>query len=443
MSKRLDALRKRLLQIDADVAAGRISANDAAQAKARLEREVLDAVLHGKAAAAPPAVSPTTAAPKPAAPAPAAHEAADPWSGARPSRGLIGAVSAFVLLFAVAGYAWLGERAGWQIAPGVVAAPTAGAHTAAGIEPGQLEPMIAKLAQRLKETPDDAQGWSLLGRSYAVLGRHAESAAAMKKALDLKPDDAQALVDYADALGMANGGTLEGEPERLIAKALAIDANNAEALALAGTIAFRKADYALALRHWEKVVAQAEPQSELATQLQAGIDEARERAGLPSGPRGTPNAASPAGPSAAATAAAPSTAATAATAAPSTSATAAAANGGVVSGRVTLSAALRDKASPDDTVFVFARAAEGSRMPLAILRKQVKDLPLQFRLDDSMAMTPAARLSGAARVVVGARISKSGGATPQPGDLQGLSAPVAPGSTEAAALAIEISQPVP
>ena len=110
-----------------------------------------------------------------------------------------------------------------------------------------------------------------------------------------------------------------------------------------------------------------------------------------------------------------------------------------VSGTVTLAKPLAGKAAPDDTVYVFARAAEGSRVPLAILRKQVKDLPLKFTLDDSMAMSPAAKLSGAPKVIVGARISKSGGALAQPGDLQGLSAPVAVGSS---GLAIEISQVV-
>jgi cytochrome c-type biogenesis protein CcmH len=111
-----------------------------------------------------------------------------------------------------------------------------------------------------------------------------------------------------------------------------------------------------------------------------------------------------------------------------------------VQGRVTLAAGLRARVSPDDTLYVFARPAEGARMPLAILRKQVKDLPLDFTLDDSLAMSPAARLSGTPRVVVGARISKSGNAMPQPGDLQGLSAPVPVGSR---GISLEISDVLP
>ena len=100
-----------------------------------------------------------------------------------------------------------------------------------------------------------------------------------------------------------------------------------------------------------------------------------------------------------------------------------------VAGRVALAPALAGRAGPEDTVFILARPAEGSRMPLAVLRKQVKDLPLSFRLDDSMAMAPGTIISKQARVVVSARISKSGEAMPRPGDLSGQSAPVAPGAT--------------
>jgi cytochrome c-type biogenesis protein CcmH len=106
---------------------------------------------------------------------------------------------------------------------------------------------------------------------------------------------------------------------------------------------------------------------------------------------------------------------------------------------VTLSAALAKQAQPDDTVFVFARAAEGSRMPLAIMRKQVKDLPITFTLNDSMAMSPATALSTASKVIVGARVSKSGNAVPQPGDLAGQSAPVNVGTS---GLKIEIKEAV-
>jgi cytochrome c-type biogenesis protein CcmH len=104
---------------------------------------------------------------------------------------------------------------------------------------------------------------------------------------------------------------------------------------------------------------------------------------------------------------------------------------------VRLSPRLASRVSPGDTVFIFARASQGPRMPLAIQRHQAKELPLQFTLDDSMAMSPQAKLSGASRVDIGARISKSGSAMPQPGDLQGVVREVAVGSH---AVTVEIDE---
>ena len=111
-----------------------------------------------------------------------------------------------------------------------------------------------------------------------------------------------------------------------------------------------------------------------------------------------------------------------------------------MTGTVRLAAAFKAQAAPEDTVFIFARPAEGSRMPLAIVRMQVKDLPAQFKLDDSTALSPATKLSDAKRVTVGARVSKSGQAAPQPGDLEGFSAPVDVGAT---GVAVEISTRLP
>jgi cytochrome c-type biogenesis protein CcmH len=102
----------------------------------------------------------------------------------------------------------------------------------------------------------------------------------------------------------------------------------------------------------------------------------------------------------------------------------------VISGHVVLSPELADKVEPNDTVFIFARAVNGPRMPLAAVRARVLDLPLEFRLDDSMAMAPMARLSGYPQVVVIARISASGGAQAASGDLEGDSGVIAPGTQD-------------
>ena len=206
---------------------------------------------------------------------------------------------------------------------------------------------------------------------------------------------------------MTNNRSFEGEPTMLVERALKIDPKNPKALALAGTVAFDRKDYRVAVQHWEKL-AQVEPaDGQYADQIRASIAQARQLAGMPP-------------------AAAPISGNTAATLPSTASAGAASAQ---VSGTVSLAPPLKARAAPDDTVFVFARAAEGNRMPLAIVRKQVKDLPLQFTLDDSMAMSPAAKLSGATSVIIGARISKSGNAMPKSGDLQGLSPAVSVGAT--------------
>ena len=269
--------------------------------------------------------------------------------------------------------------------------------------------MVGRLEARLKSTPEDAEGWTMLGRSYNVLGRYAEADAAFRKVIELRPTDAQGWADRADALAMANGRKLEGEPEKLIARALELDPKNLKALALAGTIAFDRGDYAGAVRHWEAAVAAGDPNSDLVRNLQGGVAEARARAGAPAG------AAAPA--------------ATAAPAAPAARAASAPASASVA-GRVVLAPELSGRAAPDDTVFVFARAVDGPRVPLAVLRKKVKDLPFEFVLDDSMAMNAALRLSSATQVVVSARISKSGNAVAQPGDLQGATPAVGVGTRE-------------
>jgi cytochrome c-type biogenesis protein CcmH len=197
---------------------------------------------------------------------------------------------------------------------------------------------------------------------------------------------------------------------KLVERALKLDSKNLKALYLAGTFAFNKKDYASAVKIWERLAEVGPPGNVFVREVEPAIAEARNLAGLPAAAKPL-DAAPKAG---------------------------AAANNGTVSGTVTLSAALAKQAQPEDTVFVFARAAEGSRMPLAILRKQVKDLPLSFSLNDSMAMSPASALSGvSSKVIVGARVSKSGNAMPQPGDLMGQSVPVNVG---AAGLQIDIRE---
>jgi cytochrome c-type biogenesis protein CcmH len=270
----------------------------------------------------------------------------------------------------------------------------------------QVEAMVERLSARLRENPDDVNGWKLLGRSYGVMGRYAEATDAYAKAAMRAPRDAQLLADLADVLAMARGQSLQGEPEQLALRALEIEPGNLKALALAGSAAFERKDYAAAAKQWERMLAHVEPNSEDARAIQQNVAEARSLAGEPAKPE---------------------------EARKSESKQAQAKPG--LRGTVSLSPKLKDQASPDDTVFVFARATEGPPMPLAVARVRVRDLPYRFALDDSMAMSPALKLSAFPKVVVAARVSKSGTATAQPGDLQGASAPVA---NDAAAVSVVI-----
>jgi cytochrome c-type biogenesis protein CcmH len=279
---------------------------------------------------------------------------------------------------------------------------------ASNITQEEFEAMTAQLAARLEANPDDAEGWAMLGRAYKALGRHTDAAKALAEANQRMPGVPELLVEYAEALAQAHG-RLAGEPRRLLEQALKIAPNDPKALTLAGGAAFEAGDYQRAIGYWQSVAATVPPESELGMALATGIQRAQSMAGTARAPAPAP--AQPQSPREA-----------------------------VVRAQIELSAALKEQASADDTVFIFARAAEGPRMPLAVLRKQVRDLPATFQLDDSMAMNPALKLSSVPRVVVTARISRSGGATPQSGDLQGESAPVTPGGK---AVSITIDKVLP
>ena len=437
---RLDELKAQRLQLGDLVRTGVLTGDVAREACDRLEAQIAAAMAPAAGGAATDIG--TQAGAESATAARVAVAAA-----ARPSHGLLLGLLVFVLCFGAAGYAWLGNPAGLAVAPGkaVPAAPEA-----ASLRPSQADitAMVERLVERLKTTPDDVEGWTMLGRSYSVLERFELALQAFQRVLALRPQDAQAHADVADAMAMTNDRTLDGEPERLIARALVLDPDNAKALGLAGTIAFERGDGATAARHWERVLKAARPDSEMARRLREAVDEARKRAGLAALPLAAATTAATAATTATATATTTATArvaAIAAAAAP-TGPPGAGSDGApvgpaaAVQARITLAPALAARAAPGDTVFIFARSAQGGKAPLAIQRRQVQDLPLDITLDDSMAMSPAMRLSTVSQVVIGARISKSGNAMPQPGDLQGLSAVVAVGSR---GLQLQISEVLP
>lgn len=315
-------------------------------------------------------------------------EAAQAEREARGGRRPLAALALAVLLplAAALGYAWFGTPVALDPEVREARAPSG----------EQFEHLVERLWERMRREPEDADGWALLGRSLAALGDHARAAQAFGEAVRRAPADASLLADYADALALSRGRRLEGEPLALARRALELDPDHVKALALAGAGEYQAGNHAAAVRNWERLLALIPAESEFARELRASLDEARRLASASA----TGKADSPKAPAA-----------------------------GALTGVVSLDPALASQVAPQDTVFVIARPAAGGRMPLAVVRTTVAELPYRFRLDDSMAMAGGEKLSAQPRVVVAARVSRSGNAAPQKGDIEGVSAPVAPGAT--------------
>ena len=268
----------------------------------------------------------------------------------------------------------------------------------------QIVAMVESLARKVKDRPDDAQGWALLARSMAALGRFSEATDAYEHLAKLQPNDPNVLADWADSLAMTQGQSLRGRPTELVQQALRIDPHHRKALALAGSAALDAGDYATSMKYWNTLAGEIEPGSRDEEQLRGVIDETRQRAAAAGKP--LPEGAAP-----------PARAAAAAT-------------GKSVTGSVSLAPSLASKVSGGETLFIYARAEGGSRMPLAILKTTAKQLPMKFALDDSQAMAPGMNISSAKAVRIEARISRSGTATPQSGDVVGTSPVVQPGARD-------------
>jgi cytochrome c-type biogenesis protein CcmH len=371
----LEVLRDQLRELDVDRAEGVIDNAGYDSSRKELEQRVVEDVRPGVKT-----VTPTSG---------------KPWSAI--------VLAVLVPAAAIALYFFLGHPLGLDPSKVVAKNPQQ------EVTPEQINAMVDKLARHLKEAPDDIEGWNMAARTYTALGRFADAADAYSHLVKLVPPNADLLVNYAYALGMANHQSLQGEPEKLILHGLEIDPKNIKALNLAGAAAYERHDYAAAVIQWRKIMQLVPPTSDVARAVGSSINDALSLAGTP-GP---------------VTADAADTSSTPVAVGNAASAPAANAE---VSGTVELDPALRSQVSDTDTVFIFARAVDGPRFPLAVLRRQVKDLPATFTLDDSMSMMPNVKLSGFAQVVVGARISKSGSATPSAGDLEGVIEPVKPGA---------------
>jgi cytochrome c-type biogenesis protein CcmH len=264
--------------------------------------------------------------------------------------------------------------------------PVAASQAAPELE--QITNMVAGLAERLQKQPDDAMGWTMLGRSYKYLQQYPKAVDAFEHAYKLLGDQPEIMLLYADALAFANNEQLAGLPSELVFKALAMEPSNVTGLWLGGMAKAQTGDFATAMGLWKKLEAQLPPGSEAQQEIQGLL--AKVATQIPEGAAGR----------------AESTPAQAVKVAS-------------IDVQVSLAPELQKSAGPNDIVFIYAQALSGPKMPLAIVKKQVSELPLTVSLTDAMAMMPTMKLSNFEQVKLLARISKSGDAMQKPGDLIG------------------------
>jgi len=293
------------------------------------------------------------------------------------------------------------------------AALQAEAEQGSDISPEKMTEMATALMRRLQDEPNQVDGWIMLARVQRAREHFDESDEAFKKALALSKDDNLA-IEHAEVLAQKNQGYFAGQPWAIIQRVLTADPQHLNALLLAGSASYSELNYRSALRFWERAREVVEPASPDAPELDRAIAQTREKMGLPSAPtRSNAMANAP----------------TSQSATSSVGASNNQASSSRILGRVSVIKELADKVAPTDTVFVFATPVSGSRMPLAIVRTTADKLPFDFVLDDSTSMNPAAKLSSMTEVTVKVRISKSGQAMAQPGDLGVSLTPVKLGSS--------------
>jgi len=279
-----------------------------------------------------------------------------------------------------------------------------------------INEVVSRLESELKQNPENPEGWYLLGSTYMTLERFDEAADSFGKLRQLVGDDPDLLVREADALAMANQGILAGKPENLLSTALELNPDHPVALWLSGIAADRRGDVALALQRWQRAepLFADNPQSQ--AEIRAQISRARARM-------------------------ADGGAAAVAVENPPATEQEATSQGGTIRVHISLDESLEGAVSGDETLFILARALSGPPMPLAVVRKRADDLPLDVILDDSMAMMPNLKLSDHDQVTVVAKLSRSGNAITQSGDLVGEVSPVAPGSSNTVNVVISTEAP--
>ncbi len=311
-------------------------------------------------------------------------------------------------------YLWVGEPE--ALNPLAVKAPEKADQV-------ELAKMAENLAAKLNEKPDNLQGWVMLGRTYRTLENFDAAVSAYDRALKLSADDDLKL-ERVEVLAMKSRGNFEGEPWNVIREILQRDPQNYGALLMAGSASYSHEKYADALKYWQQARQPLAADNPDVPSLEEAIESVQKKLGLPASPQ---VATAPAQASAQASK-------------PGADKGTSANSGLTVTGQVSMAQALQGKAQPSDVVFIYATPANGERMPLAIFKTTVSQLPMAFTLDDTTAMTPERKLSSAGEVFVKVRVSKSGNAMPQSGDLSGTLGPVKVG---AKGLVLEIKDQIP
>lgn len=296
---------------------------------------------------------------------------------------------------------WLYMSLGTPQAITLAQAQNTPSGTSPAEHPRSVEEMAQRLHKELQAQPDNLEGWLMLARTYNVMQRYSDATSILAKANDQFKRNPEVMVQYANALALSNNAKLAGKPSELIADVLTIDPQNRTGLWLGGVAAAQQGDYEKALVQWGKLEPLLKDEAAFKKQLQKLIAQAQMSLGIetPGSPKvSAAGNASPESPEKA------------------------------IKVAVSLDASLSEQVQPGDALFIYARALSGPPMPLAVVRKSAADLPVETVLNDEMAMIPAMKLSGFSQVRIGARLSRTGNAIAQSGDLEGIVEPVVVGN---------------
>lgn len=380
--RRVAVFRDRRNEIEREHAAGRLSDAEAEQAQADLLRQVAEDLPD----------------------AAAAGSAGEGETAPRRAPTLVAlALAVVVPLIAVGVY----QRVG---APDLAGIDLRADHRP--VDAAEVEKLIGSIEQRTREKPDDGEAWAMLAEARRMQGRHAEAVTAFEQAVRLLPPDARLLADFAESAALLAGGDFSGRPVSLLEQALAANPDEPKAIALMGAAQYRLGNLEGARGYLKKLHDGLPAGSDEAAQIGQAL--ARIEAEIAQRSATTPPARSPAP--------APAAGAAGRDAKPAATST--------VTGTISVDAKLASQVRPGDTLYVIARQAGGPPIPVAVLREPDARLPMQFSIGDANAMDPSRPLSSAGALVLEARLSRSGNAMRQPGDLYGQRADVAPGQRD-------------